>query len=85
MIRADDLNLYPSNNAFGTVVHAAERSNVDTVIINGRLRKRGGQVVGLDMDRLKAATEESRTHLFSTMGYEPDMFSNAFTPLHSPA
>ena len=31
MIRTDDLNLYPSNNALGTVVQAAERSNIDTV------------------------------------------------------
>src|SRR5580658_9567915 len=49
MIRTDDINLYPSNNAVGTVVQAAERSNVDTVIIGGRIRKQHGQVVDLDM------------------------------------
>ena len=45
MIQTDDTNLYPSNNAVGTVVQAAERSNVDTVIIGGRVRKHRGQVV----------------------------------------
>lgn len=82
LIRADDINLYPSNNALGTVVHAAERSNVHMVMIGGRIRKRGGKVVGLDMAKLKAATEESREHLFSATGYEPAMFSDAFAPLH---
>ena len=65
VIRADDINLYPSNNAIGTVVQAAERSNVDTVIIGGRVRKFRGKVVGLDMKRLKAMVEESRGHLFN--------------------
>src|SRR5258706_329337 len=46
LIRADDINLYPSNNAVGTVVQAAERSNIDTVIIGSRVRKYRGQVVG---------------------------------------
>ena len=46
MIRTDDINLYPSNNAIGTVVQAAERSNIDTVIIGGRVRKYRGRVVG---------------------------------------
>jgi cytosine/adenosine deaminase-related metal-dependent hydrolase len=82
MIRADDINLYPSNNALGTVVHAAERSNVDTVIVGGRIRKFGGQLVDLDMAKLKAATEESRDHLFAGAGYEPDIFADAFKPIH---
>lgn len=83
MIRASDINLYPSNNALGTVVHAAERSNIDTVIVGGRVRKRAGQILGLNIVKLKTATEESREHLFSATGYEPDMFSDAFVPLHN--
>ena len=81
MIRADDINLYPSNNAVGTVVQAAERSNVDTVIIGGRVRKYRGKVVGLDMRRLKAAVEESRNHLFTAAGYRPDIFAELLPKL----
>jgi cytosine/adenosine deaminase-related metal-dependent hydrolase len=33
MIRTDDINLYPSNHAVGTVVLAADSRNVDTVIV----------------------------------------------------
>jgi 5-methylthioadenosine/S-adenosylhomocysteine deaminase len=81
MIRADDINLYPSNNAVGTVVQAAERSNIDTVIIGGRVRKYRGSVVGLDMSRLKAAVEESRGHLFAAAGYRPDVFAELLPKL----
>jgi 5-methylthioadenosine/S-adenosylhomocysteine deaminase len=81
MIRADDINLYPSNNAVGTVVQAAERSNIDTVIIGGRVRKYRGEVVGLDMKRLKAMVEESRNHLFTAIGYRPDVFAELLPKL----
>ena len=81
MIRADDINLYPSNNAVGTVVQAAERSNIDTVIIGGRLRKYRGNVVGLDMRRMKTMVEESRSHLFAAVGYRPDVFAELLPKL----
>jgi len=81
VIRADDINLYPSNNAVGTVVQAAERSNIDTVIIGGRLRKYRGNVVGLDMRRMKAMVDESRSHLFAAVGYRPDVFAELLPKL----
>lgn len=81
LIRASDINLYPSGNAFGTVVHAAERSNIDTVIIGGRIVKQGGKVLGVDSARLHAAIDESRQHLFVSAGYEPDIFADTFLPL----
>jgi 5-methylthioadenosine/S-adenosylhomocysteine deaminase len=81
MIRTDAINLYPSNNAIGTVVQAAERSNVDTVIIGGRVRKYRSRVVGLDMVSLKAMIDESRGHLFATAGYKPDIFAELLPKL----
>ncbi|HTC02373.1 MAG TPA: amidohydrolase family protein [Xanthobacteraceae bacterium] len=81
MIRTDDINLYPSNNAIGTVVQAAERSNVDTVIIGGRVRKYRGRVVGLDMVSLRAMIDESRSHLFTAVGYRPDIFAELLPKL----
>jgi cytosine/adenosine deaminase-related metal-dependent hydrolase len=77
LIRTSDINLYPANNAIGTVVHAAERSNVDTVIVGGRIRKTNGKLVDVDMHALKAATESSRAHLFASVGYEPNLFADA--------
>lgn len=82
LIRTDNLSVYPSNNALGTVVHAAERGDIDTVIIAGRLRKRGGVLLGVDRQQLDRATEESREHLFSAAGYRPDAFAEDFPALH---
>jgi len=81
MIRADDINLYPLNNAVGTVVQAADHSNVDTVIIGGRVRKYRGKVVGLDLKRLKVMIDESRRHLFDAVGYRPDLFAETLPKL----
>ncbi len=83
LIRADDINLYPSGNAFGTVVHAADRSNIDTVLIGGRIVKRNGTLAGVDSARLRAAVDESRQHLFAAAGYQHDMFAERFLPLES--
>lgn len=82
LIRTGDLNVYPVNNAIGTVVHAAERSNIDTVIIGGRVRKRGGVVLGVDQAKLRAAIDESCGHLFSAAGYQPDLFAQSFATIH---
>lgn len=83
LINTKDINLYPSGNAFGTVVHAAERSNIDTVMIGGRMVKRNGKVLGVDSERLRAAIDESREHLFAAAGYQPDIFAETFLPLES--
>ncbi|GGN20881.1 MULTISPECIES: amidohydrolase family protein [Marinomonas] len=80
LINANDINLYPSGNAFGTVVHATERSNIDTVMIAGRIVKQKGQVLGVDSQRLRAAIDESRAHLFAASGYQPDLFADVFLP-----
>ena len=80
MIRTDTINLYPSNNALGTVVAAAHSGNIDTVIIGGRIRKFRGKVVGLNMDSFKRLVDESRDYLFKMQGYKPDILAAEFHP-----
>jgi len=82
MIRSDDINLYPSNNALGTVVQAADRSNVDTVIIGGRVRKLHGKLVGLDVERFKRMVEESRRYLFTAINFKEDLFAEKLPKLY---
>lgn len=48
LLRASDLNMAPLNVLDGQVVLAAQPQNVDTVFIDGVLRKRAGELVGLD-------------------------------------
>jgi 5-methylthioadenosine/S-adenosylhomocysteine deaminase len=76
MIRTDDINLYPSNHAIGTVVNAADVRNIDTVIIGGKLRKRAGRLVGLNMEKFRQLADESRSYLFTQAGYKLDIFSS---------
>ena len=81
IIRADDINLYPSNNAIGTVVAAADTRNIDTVIIGGKVRKFRGKLLGLDMAKHRHMVEESRGYLFSRTGYTQDIFAESFPKL----
>jgi cytosine/adenosine deaminase-related metal-dependent hydrolase len=58
LLRADDLNMAPLNVLDGQVVLAAQPANVDTVFIDGVLRKQHGELVGLDPQALvRDATE----------------------------
>ncbi len=80
LIRTDDINLYPSNHAIGTVVSAADTRNVDTVIIGGRVRKLRGKMVGVNMDKFRQLADESRDYLFTKAGYKLDIFSTNPAP-----
>lgn len=76
MVRTDSPNLHPLNNAIGAVVNAAHSGNVDTVMIGGRVRKFRGKIVGVDMKRLMAEVDQSRSYLFAAKGYGLDLFAN---------
>jgi len=76
MIRTNDINPYPSNNAVGTVVAAADTRNVDTVIIGGAIRKFRGKLLGVNMSKFRQHVDESRAHLFRQAGYTLDAFSS---------
>jgi 5-methylthioadenosine/S-adenosylhomocysteine deaminase len=78
LIRTDAINLYPSNNAIGSVVAAADSRNVDTVIIAGRVVKFGGAIIGLDWGRFRRLVDESCGYLFERLGYRPDLFAEEF-------
>jgi cytosine/adenosine deaminase-related metal-dependent hydrolase len=52
LLRTDRLNVMPFNNAVGAVVTSMGPQNVDTVLIAGKVMKRNGQLVGVDMNRI---------------------------------
>ena len=76
MIRTDDINLYPPNNAIGTVVLAADIRNIDTVVIGGQVRKFRGKLVGVDMVKLRRLVDQSREYLFTKAGYKLDILAS---------
>jgi 5-methylthioadenosine/S-adenosylhomocysteine deaminase len=81
MIRTDGISIFPSHNAVGNVVHMANRSDVRTVMVAGRLRKHEGQLVDVDLSAVRRATEASREYLFAAAGYQPDAFEDEFPRL----
>jgi cytosine/adenosine deaminase-related metal-dependent hydrolase len=73
-IRGEDVNNLPLNNAIGTVVQGADTKNVDIVWIAGELKKWRGDMLGVDLDRVRSLAEESRDYLASKCGWELDVF-----------
>jgi 5-methylthioadenosine/S-adenosylhomocysteine deaminase len=65
LLRTDRLNVMPMNNAVGAVVTSMGPQNVDTVLIAGKVMKRNGQLVGVDLPRLVRLGEEARDRLYS--------------------
>lgn len=63
-MRATDLNMTPFTNPVNPVVHAAQPANVDIVVVDGRVLKRGGRLVGVDMDEIKAHARETLARVF---------------------
>lgn len=59
MIRADSINTMPLVDPVATVTTSADTSNVDTVLVRGEIRKRYGQLVGVDLDRTRTLAEKS--------------------------
>lgn len=57
LLRTDDLNLNPSREAdpFQLLVYFAQPSNVDTVIVDGRVLKQGGRLTGIDAAQVSRA------------------------------
>jgi 5-methylthioadenosine/S-adenosylhomocysteine deaminase len=53
LVRADDLNMVPYGNVEGMIGRTARAGNVDTVLVDGRIMKRGGELVGLNVDKIK--------------------------------
>ena len=68
LLRTDTINVMPLNNAAGAVVTLMDTSNVDTVFIAGKLMKRGGNLVGVDLAKIRRAAEASREGVLSRAG-----------------
>ncbi len=72
MVRANGVAVTPVNNAVGTIVQAVERSDVDTVMVAGKIRKRSGKLIGTDLIKLSADITASRDYLLEKSGYRLD-------------
>ncbi len=63
-----DLNLHPVTDPIGAVVLAAHPGNVDTVMVRGRIMKRGGRLTNTNLTDLADSAARSRDYLLGTAG-----------------
>jgi 5-methylthioadenosine/S-adenosylhomocysteine deaminase len=77
MVRTNGVAVFPITNAIGAIVQAVERSDVDTVMVAGEVRKRAGKLLDVDLAKLKADVNASREYLLGASGYRPDLFGGS--------
>lgn len=75
MLDAEAINVAPLNNAPGAVVTLMDRTNVDTVLVAGKIRKWQGQLLGHDLEKLRSELEQSRDYIFEKAGVKQDLFA----------
>jgi 5-methylthioadenosine/S-adenosylhomocysteine deaminase len=68
------LNVTPVNHVPGAVVQMMDRSNVETVIVAGKVRKWKGRLLGVDLRRLRQQLEESRDFLYTKANVPKNVF-----------
>jgi cytosine/adenosine deaminase-related metal-dependent hydrolase len=67
-------NVAPLNNVPGAVVSLMDTSNVETVIVAGKIRKWKGQLLDVDMRHLRRQLERSRDYLFREANIPQNLF-----------
>jgi 5-methylthioadenosine/S-adenosylhomocysteine deaminase len=68
------LNVTPVNHVPGAVVQMMDRSNVETVIVAGKVRKWKGRMLDVDLKKLREQLEASRDYLFAKAGVAQNVF-----------
>ena len=75
MLRADDLNVWPLNNAASCVVNLMNPGHVDAVFVKGRPRKWQGRLVDVDVPKVRAEVARSRDSVMQKAGFKIDLLA----------
>ena len=67
LLRTDRFDVLPMNDPVGAVVTSMSPASVDTVIIAGKIRKRHGQLVGVDLSRVARLADEARDRVVAAI------------------
>jgi len=76
ILDATAINVAPLNQVPGAVVSLMDRTNVETVIVAGKVRKWKGQLLGVNLPFLRQQLEASRDYIFSKAGIPQNLFSS---------
>ncbi len=64
----------PLSQVPGAVASLMDRTNVETVIVAGKVRKWKGQLLDVDLRRLSQQLSASRGYVFAAAGIPKDLF-----------
>jgi 5-methylthioadenosine/S-adenosylhomocysteine deaminase len=67
LLRTDDLNLFPIHDPYTAIVRHAGVGNVDTVIVNGAIVKRGGRMLHPGLREKQAELLASGERIFGAL------------------
>jgi cytosine/adenosine deaminase-related metal-dependent hydrolase len=68
LIRGNDINVAPVAEIETTVVQSATPANVDTVLVDGRIVKRGGKLVAYDVEKVVRQAKASALRIRAAAG-----------------
>ena len=71
ILDAQSINVAPVNNVPGAVVSLMDRTNVETVIVAGKVRKWKGRLLDVNLGSLRRQLENSRDYVFSQAQAHP--------------
>jgi len=74
ILDATALNVAPLNNVPGAVVSLMDRTNVETVIVAGKVRKWKGKLLDVDLNHLRRQLENSRDDIFAAAKVPQDLY-----------
>ncbi|WP_433887789.1 amidohydrolase family protein [Streptomyces sp. CA-111067] len=72
LLRTDDPTIFPVTEPAGSIVSAAHPGLVDTVLVAGRIVKRDGTLVGVDLPALRTRLLASRDRIATAAGIPLD-------------
>ena len=68
LIRGNDINIAPVADIEASVVQSATPANVDTVMVDGRIVKRGGRLVAYDVEKVVREAKASALRIRTAAG-----------------
>jgi 5-methylthioadenosine/S-adenosylhomocysteine deaminase len=69
LLRTDRVNVTPLNDPITAVVAGMDTGNVDTVLIAGRVMKRGGKLLHVDWPAVMRMADDARRHVVDKSGF----------------
>ena len=73
ILDAEAINVAPVNSVPGAVVSLMDRTNVETVIVAGKVRKWKGKLLDVDLRKLRRDLENSRDVIFDAAKIPPNL------------